>query len=52
MSRLLRTRDERGQTMAEYSVILAIISAGIVLSLSLLSDGVATRFEQVASYLH
>ena len=38
--------------MAEYSVILAVITSGIVFALSLLSDGIAGRFEQFASYFH
>ena len=52
MSKFLRTRDERGQTMAEYSVILAVITAAIVFALSQLSDRMADRFEHFAGYFH
>ena len=42
----LQDRAESGQTMAEYAVILAVITAGIILALGVLSgkiSGVLTR---------
>jgi Flp pilus assembly pilin Flp len=51
MAKLALTSDERGQTMAEYSVVLAVISAGIVLALTQLSGKVAQLVEQVAGYM-
>jgi Flp pilus assembly pilin Flp len=50
MLRFSHNCDERGQTMAEYSVILAVITAAIVFTLSLLSDGIADRFTHFAGY--
>src|SRR6185295_8464496 len=46
---LLDWHREDGQTMAEYSIILAVITPAIVLAVSLLSDSVATRIGAVAS---
>ena len=50
MAKFTLTSDERGQTMAEYSVVLAVITAGIVLALTMLSDRVAELLQQVAAY--
>jgi Flp pilus assembly pilin Flp len=46
---LLDWHREDGQTMAEYSIILAVITPAIVLAVSLLSDSVAARIGAVAS---
>jgi Flp pilus assembly pilin Flp len=46
---LLDWQREDGQTFAEYSVILAVITPAIILALALLSDGVAARIGAVAS---
>ncbi len=44
MRTLLDWLREDGQTMAEYSIILAVITPAIVLAVSLLSDRVAGLF--------
>jgi Flp pilus assembly pilin Flp len=41
-------RREEGQTMAEYGVILAVITAAIIAALVLLSDNILAVLEQVA----
>jgi Flp pilus assembly pilin Flp len=48
---LLETRREAGQTFAEYSVILAVITPAIVLAISLLSGRVAGFFSSLASLI-
>jgi Flp pilus assembly pilin Flp len=48
---LLDLRNEHGQTVAEYSVILAVITPAIVLVLSLLSGRVAGFFTAFASII-
>lgn len=45
-----RARREDGQTMAEYAVVLAVITPGIVAALALLSDSFVNRVETVASF--
>jgi Flp pilus assembly pilin Flp len=42
-------RREEGQTMAEYGVILAVITAAIIAALVLLSDNILAVLEQVAN---
>ena len=44
-------RKQEGQTMAEYGVILAVITLGIVVTLGLLSNGIKTALTSVISYL-
>ena len=44
-------RKEDGQTMAEYGVVLAVITVGIVLTLGLLSGGIRTALSAVISNL-
>ena len=39
-NRLAELRDEEGQTMAEYGVVLAVITLGIVVALTALSTGI------------
>jgi Flp pilus assembly pilin Flp len=41
MKRLLAWRSEEGQTVAEYSILLAVITPAIVLAIALLAMGVA-----------
>ncbi len=38
--------DERAQTMAEYVVVLGLITAAIVATLSVLSDTILAAFER------
>lgn len=42
---------ERGQTMAEYAVILAVITAGILLALFALSGAILAVLQRVASVI-
>ncbi len=42
---------EEGQTMAEYGVVLAVITLGIVVTLGLLSKGINGALNSVISYL-
>ena len=45
-------REEEGQTMAEYGVVLAVITLGIVGVLTLLSDGIESAITDVVSRLN
>jgi Flp pilus assembly pilin Flp len=44
-------KREEGQTMAEYGVVLAVITALVFGALSLLSGNIITAIERVASYI-
>jgi Flp pilus assembly pilin Flp len=46
----LREREE-GQTMAEYGVVLAVITLAVIGAITLLSDNVRSAIENVASIL-
>jgi len=46
----LRRRDE-GQTMAEYGVILSVITVAIITAISVLSGSVQSAFEAVAGLI-
>ena len=46
----LRRREE-GQTMAEYGVVLAVITLTVVGAITLLSDNVRSAIESVANVL-
>jgi Flp pilus assembly pilin Flp len=48
--RLLRRED--GQTMAEYSVILAVITPAIVLAIALMATGVADNLLDIVGFLN
>lgn len=45
-SKLIATRVEEGQTMAEYTVVLGVITLAIVTTISLLSDAINAGFER------
>jgi len=47
-NQLADARDERGQTMAEYGVLLAVITLVVVAGLMALSDGLNGALEEVA----
>jgi Flp pilus assembly pilin Flp len=51
MQRYEDYRDETGQTMSEYAIVLAVISPAIVASLALLSQGFQDRLATVIGYL-
>jgi Flp pilus assembly pilin Flp len=46
----LRKRDE-GQTMAEYGVVLAVITIAVFGALALLSGNIVSAVERVAGYI-
>ena len=46
----LRKREE-GQTMAEYGVVLAVITLGVVLALGFLSGAISDAIDSVIGYL-
>ena len=46
----LRERED-GQTMAEYGVVLAVITAGIILALGALSGAIGAALDKVAGML-
>jgi len=43
------TADQRGQTMAEYAIVLAVISIGIVTALGLVSTSIKTALSKVTA---
>jgi Flp pilus assembly pilin Flp len=51
MNRLDTLRREDGQTMAEYGVVLAVITLGVVVALGLLSGGIGRAINGVTSKL-
>jgi Flp pilus assembly pilin Flp len=50
-SRLLELRNEEGQTMAEYGVVLAVITLVIVATLLLLSGAINDALSKVITAL-
>ena len=44
-------RREDGQTMAEYGVVLAVITIAAFTALSLLSDNIVAAVNRVAGYI-
>ncbi len=49
---LAATREsEKGQTMAEYAVVLAVITVAIVVTLGLLAGGIKSTLASVTSKL-
>ena len=50
-SRLADARNEEGQTMAEYGVVLAVITAGIIIALTALSGGISDALDVVTGML-
>jgi Flp pilus assembly pilin Flp len=44
-------RRDEGQTMAEYGVVLAVITLAVVAAISLLSENVRNAIESVANIL-
>jgi Flp pilus assembly pilin Flp len=44
-------RREEGQTMAEYGVILAVVTLAVVASRTVLSAGIRGAFENIAGIL-
>ena len=50
-SKLAEVRSEEGQTMAEYGVVLAVITIGIVVALTALAGGINGALSSVTSKL-
>jgi Flp pilus assembly pilin Flp len=48
---LVRLRGESGQTMAEYAVVLAVITIAVVVTLGLLSSSVSAQLNSVIGIL-
>jgi Flp pilus assembly pilin Flp len=46
-----RGKREDGQTMAEYGVILAVITVAVVTAIGLLSGAIAAALDTVRGYL-
>lgn len=44
-------RDEEGQTMAEYAVVLAVITIGILGALTFLAGGIENALGEVTAVL-
>jgi Flp pilus assembly pilin Flp len=47
MDRLQKVQDEAGQTMAEYAVVLGIITIAVVVTLGLLSTSISNTLNSV-----
>ena len=50
-SKVAELRSEEGQTMAEYGVVLAVITAGIILALTALSGAICDALDAVTGML-
>ena len=48
---LERLREEAGQTMAEYAVVLAVITIAVVVTLGLLSTAISSQLNSVIGIL-
>lgn len=45
------SRDERGQTMAEYGVVLALVTLAVVGAMTMLSGNIGGAFTSIAGIL-
>jgi len=50
-SLLFEAREEAGQTMAEYAVVLAVITIAVFGALALLSGNIVNALTRVAGYI-
>jgi Flp pilus assembly pilin Flp len=50
-NKLAEARSEEGQTMAEYGVVLAVITLGIVAALGFLSGAISGALDTVRGHL-
>ena len=48
---LARCREERGQTMAEYGVVLALVTLAVVGAMTMLSGNISGAFTALAGIL-
>jgi Flp pilus assembly pilin Flp len=44
-------REDDGQTMAEYAVILGVIAVGVIVAITALSGGISSAIDRVADVL-
>lgn len=44
-------KDESGQGMVEYALIIALIAVAVIGAITVLSDGIGGKFNQVANNL-
>lgn len=51
MEKLFSFKREEGQTMAEYGVVLAVITLGVIAAFTLLSDEIEAAINAVAAIL-
>jgi Flp pilus assembly pilin Flp len=51
MSDLITLHGETGQTMAEYAVVLGVITLAIVTTFSFLSDAIAAGYDRTLDIL-
>ncbi len=51
LERLNRSDSEAGQTMAEYGVVLAVITIAVFGALALLSGNIVNAISRVAGYI-
>ena len=49
VNRLFQLRDEAGQTMAEYAVVLGVITVAVVIALTALSTRISSVLGQITS---
>ena len=49
---MITVEAEAGQTMAEYTVVLGVITIAIVTTISLLSDAINAGFERTLEIVH
>jgi Flp pilus assembly pilin Flp len=47
----MRSRREEGQTMAEYSVVLAVITLGVILAIGVLAVAISGRLGAITSLI-
>ena len=51
LDRVHEMRDDAGQTMAEYAVVLAVITIAVVVTLGLLSSAISGKLTSVIGIL-
>lgn len=44
-------QDEEGQTMAEYAVVLAVITVVVIIALTALSGGIGAALDRITAVL-
>lgn len=49
--RLQNARDEEGQTLVEYALIIALVSIGLIVALGLMRDALSGVFGRITSAL-